>query len=354
MLYEQIIVFKENVMKNFDTRVYSIGDFLEWNQSSLLDLSPDFQRRGVWSTQAKSYLIDTIITGKPIPKILMTQNLKGTRNKRIIIDGQQRLRSIIEFCSDSFTIYKSHNKDFGGKLYSSLPDEIKAEILKYEIGVDVLFDLSYSDTLDIFARLNTYSVKLNTQELLNAEFLGPFKQTAYKIGYQYVNYWEQAGILSNQKIARMAEAELASDLLVVAVGGIDSNKMIPQFYKNYDKEEIDLSKEMEQVQGALDLIMKIYSADELKQTNFKRIQLFYSLFCAVYHSLYSIKKFEAKRNTKLNSQKEKIKIQLDNFSALYDSEDDSLTDFIDASRRATTDRAKRELRARGLCNVLCM
>lgn len=339
-------------MKNFDTRVYSIGDFLEWNQSNLLDLSPDFQRRGVWSTQAKSYLIDTIITGKPIPKILMTQNLKGTRNKRIIIDGQQRLRSIIEYCSDSFTIYKSHNKEYGGKLYSSLPEEIKADILKYEIGVDVLFDLSYADTLDIFARLNTYSVKLNTQELLNAEFLGPFKQSAYKIGYQYVNYWEQAGIISKQRIARMAEAELASDLLVVAVGGIDSNKVIPQFYKSYDKEEVDLSKEMEQVKTALDIIIKIYPADELKQTNFKRIQLFYSLFCSVYHSLFGIKKFDGVLNTKIKSNIENIKIKLDNFSALYDSEDDSIEDFIDASRRATTDKAKRELRAKTICNII--
>ena len=343
---------KENYMKNFDTRVYSIGDFLEWNASDLLDLSPDFQRRGVWTTQAKSYLMDTILSGKPIPKILMTQNLKGTRNKRIIIDGQQRLRTIIEYCSDSFSIYKSHNRDYGGMLYSNLPQEIKSDILKYEIGVDVLFDLSYSDTLDIFARLNTYSVKLTTQELLNAEYLGPFKQTSYRIGYQYVNYWEESGILSKQKIARMGEAELASDLLVVAVGEIESNKMIPQYYKNYDDEEIDLIKQRKQVFEVLDYIMELYPANDLKQTNFKRIQIFYSLFCAIYHCLFGIKNFKAPRNTKIQNQKDKIRTKLNNFSALYDNENKSMEDFIDASRRATTDKTKRELRAKTLCELL--
>jgi len=33
------------IMKNFDSRVYSISDFLEWDQNGLLELNPDFQRR---------------------------------------------------------------------------------------------------------------------------------------------------------------------------------------------------------------------------------------------------------------------------------------------------------------------
>jgi hypothetical protein len=339
-------------MKNFDSRVYSIGDFLEWNETDLLELSPDFQRRGVWSTQAKSYLMDTIICGKPIPKILMTQNLKGTRNKRIIIDGQQRLRTIIEFFNDSFSIYKSHNKQFGGILYSDLPQDIKSEILKYEIGVDLLFDLSYSETLDIFARLNTYSVKLNSQELLNASYLGPFKQTSYKIGYDYVTYWEKAGVLTKRQIARMGEAELASDLLVVAVGGIESKKAIKAYYKLYDDEDIDLTEQMEKTNKTLDLILEMYDPNELKVTNYRRVHLFYSLYCAIFHSLFGIEDFDGAKNPRLINEKNKIKIRLDDFSAQYDIEDDEIEEFIDASRRATTDKARRELRAKVLCDII--
>ena len=64
-------------MKDFDSRSYSIADFLEWQKNNLLELSPDFQRRPVWSQNAKSFLIDTILRGKPIPKILITLKLSN-------------------------------------------------------------------------------------------------------------------------------------------------------------------------------------------------------------------------------------------------------------------------------------
>lgn len=339
-------------MKNFDTRVYSIGDFLEWQANELLSLSPDFQRRGVWSKQAKSYLLDTIVSGKPIPKILMTQNLIGSRNTRIIVDGQQRLRSILEYLNDDFTISRSHNQELGGKYFSKLPQTAKSEILKYEIGVDMLFDLSYEETLDIFARLNTYSVKLNPQELRNAKYLGPFKQTSFRLGYSYVNYWLSSGVLTKLKVARMGEAELASDLLVVSVQGIQSSKQIERTYKEYDDEDIDIEKYEKKVKTALDLIIKMYPNGELKSTNFKRIHLFYSLYCAVYHCLYKVNNIDAPQFKKIKSELSKVRVRLDNFSAMYDEEDENLHSFLEASRRATTDQATRELRAEVLCEVI--
>ena len=60
-------------MKQFDARAYSVADFLEWDGANLLDLSPKFQRRSVWTRAAKSFLIDTILRGKPMPKVLITQ-----------------------------------------------------------------------------------------------------------------------------------------------------------------------------------------------------------------------------------------------------------------------------------------
>lgn len=339
-------------MKNFDTRVYSIGDFLEWSSNGLLELSPDFQRRGVWTKQAKSYLMDTVVSGKPMPKILMSQRLDTSRNTRVIIDGQQRLRSIIEYCSDEYAISKSHNEDYGGKYFSSLPDGIKADIYKYEIGVDVLFDMSYEETLDIFARLNTYSVRLNKQELFNAKYLGPFKQAAYKIGYRYVKYWLDSGVLTKTKVTRMGEAELASDILAVALEGIQSNKTIEKVYEKYEDENADIGKSVKQTIDALDLILEMYPPEDLKQTNFRRIHVFYSLYCAVYHSLYGVGGLEAERKVALRKNIGAVRICLDDFSAKYDEEAKSLEKFIDASRRATTDTANRVYRAAVLAAVI--
>ena len=75
-------------MKNFDTRVYNISDFIEWDSSSLLNLSPEFQRRAVWSEKAKSYLIDTILRGLPVPPVFIREkiDINTSRSIREVID----------------------------------------------------------------------------------------------------------------------------------------------------------------------------------------------------------------------------------------------------------------------------
>ena len=158
-------------MKQFDARSYSIADFAEWHANSLLDLSPKFQRRSVWTRAAKSFLIDTILRGKPMPKVLLTQDLINNKNVRTVVDGQQRIRSILEFMDGAFTILKTHNSEHAGKTFSELDEDAQTAILQYEIGVDLLYNVSLAEMLDIFARINTYSVTLNTQEKLNAKYL---------------------------------------------------------------------------------------------------------------------------------------------------------------------------------------
>ena len=51
-----------------DSRIFSINDFVEWDRQKQLVLNPAFQRRAIWNDKAKSYLIDTVLRGKPIPK----------------------------------------------------------------------------------------------------------------------------------------------------------------------------------------------------------------------------------------------------------------------------------------------
>ena len=141
-------------MKNFDTRTYSINDFLEWSDNEQLELSPKFQRRSVWTDTARSYLMDTIVSGKPMPKVFIRQKLNPQTRKSIreVVDGQQRLRTILSFMKDGFVISKRHNKTYGGLFFSQLndvDDEIQSQILNYEISVDLLVNMSDPDVLDV-------------------------------------------------------------------------------------------------------------------------------------------------------------------------------------------------------------
>jgi hypothetical protein len=337
----------EENLKKFDTRVYSVNDFIEWNTNKQLLLSPDFQRRSVWSEKAKSYLIDTILTGKPIPKVLMTQDLQERKSLRIIIDGQQRIRTIIGFTNDEFKLSKVHNKEYGGLYFSELPDSIKSDYYKYEVGVDILFDISYEDTLDIFARLNTYSVRLNAQELRNATYLGSFKQAAYRIGHRYAKYWKESKILTEQQIARMGEAELASDTLICLIDGIQTNKSIEKYYQQYEEADNGFSKYEKQYDDVMSWIVEVYPAEEMHKTNYHRIQLFYTLFSVFAHSLFGLKGQEKSPKFKLTKNTSgKIRSILDDLTIRYDNDDKSkdIQELIDASRRATTDTLRRKTR----------
>ena len=347
-------------MKNFDTRTYNISDFIEWDANKQLELSPQFQRRSVWTERAKSYLIDTVLRGRPIPKILITQSLRDGKNIRVVIDGQQRLRAILGFYSGEFTVSRAHNKQYAGVLYQDLDADAKAEFLKYEIGVDVLFDLTYEDTLDVFARLNTYSGKPNPQELLNAQYLGYFKQAAHEMGLRHVRYWITGGVMTEKQVTRMAEAELASDLLGIIVEGIQSKKQIPNYFRSYDDSENVVSEAKDKFLATMAYIGALYPPEELKVTNWSRVHFFNSLFCSVAHCMFGLPGAEdIVRMPLTEGNLNLIRATLDEISAQYDAvtedgaeSEAALLRFIESSRRATTDASTRKTRVAFICSRL--
>lgn len=349
-------------MKSFDTRTYSISDFIEWDKNGILELSPDFQRRSVWTDKAKSYLIDTILRGKPMPKIIITQRLEGAKTVRVVVDGQQRLRAILGYYEGDFKLSKAHSKELSKYVYQTLPDNLDKEFLKYELGVDLLFDTPYQELLDIFARMNSYTVKLEQQEIFNARYLGFFKQAVYRLGYKYVSYIIEGGVLTKAKVTRMGEAELTADLVVALLDGVQTNKGIEAFYRDYE----DDAGNLEEIENKFDKVMSyigsIYSTQELKNTNFSRQHIFYTLFTSIAHLLYNLKNLSPKVRKNITEKSTgKLRVALDNFSAQFDeiaSNPDAAgyskewKDFLYYSRRGTTDSGARISRSNFLCKKM--
>ncbi|MFD8769702.1 DUF262 domain-containing protein [Microbacterium oxydans] len=346
------------MMKSFDTRTYSISDFAEWHAAGLLVLSPEFQRRAVWSTQAKSYLIDTVLRGKPMPKVLITQTLVDGKNVRTVVDGQQRLRAILEYLDGGFSVARTHNAEFAGQSFADLPQEVRDDYWQYEVGVDVLFNTELSDLLDIFARLNTYSVKLNSTELLNASYLGDFKTTSHALGHRYAQLLHESGILSSSAIARMGEVELTADLIGALMDGISSRKQIPNFYKKYDDAADRVELAASSLNTVFAVLSDIYEPSELKQTNFRRPHLFYSLILALaFHELGTPDLPGVDRA--VNMTPSRVRVALDDFSAQYDDitsgridASDDWDQFVQNSRRATTDQPVRLARTRFIAEAI--
>lgn len=349
-------------MKAFDVRAYSISDFVEWYDNDKLDLSPDFQRRSVWSSSAKAFLADTIMRGKPFPKIILMQEFKDGKTIRVVVDGQQRLRAIFDFINDGIKISRAHNREYAGKTFSELPEEMREDFLRYEVGCDVLNSAPLSDLLDIFARINRYTVKLNPQEMRNATYSGFFKSCAYSLGYQYLDYWLGAKILSKATVNRMSEAELASDILACFLVQMQSSKAVESVYKKFEDEEGDLPLAAERFQNAVETCAAIYSEDELIPTAWSSKHMYFTLVTTIGHIQRPISGLpETTLNAGIFDQKEKLKSVLNGISADYHSYSpqpnraaapEHLKDFIRASTLATTDTQARVARAKHVLSVL--
>jgi len=349
-------------MKNFDSRTYSINDFLEWNDKKQLQLSPKFQRKSVWTEDAKSYLMDTIIRGKPIPKIFIRQtiNVESRQSVREVVDGQQRLRTILSYLNDGFVISKKHNSKYGGYFFSQLGNvdsDIQSQILNYELAVDLLVNLPDNEILDIFSRLNSYSVILNEQEKIHANHFSQFKITVDSLAHRFNDFWTENKLLTNQKILRMEDTTLVADLVIAMLEGIQSKKQIKYFYSKYEKDFYhDIELLGQNFDKTIYLIKDVFK-EGLKDTEFKRIHLFYTLFTSFYHTLFGLTDMDKPVRKIEKAQFELLKLRLTGLNELFETKAISnLTEadvqFLEDSRRATTDTKVRVRRTEYLLEII--
>jgi hypothetical protein len=217
---------------------YRVADFLEWHERKQLVLNPHFQRRSVWSPLAKAALVDTILRRFPIPKLYMRTKIDPDSRRAIreVVDGQQRLRAIIEFAQDDGFALGSRCGDFSGARYSTMSDEMKEAFLTYPIAVDQLVNATDADVLEVFARLNSYTATLVPAEKRHAKYHGPFKLAVHDAARKAENLWS-LNVLSTRERVRMADDSLMAELFGVILKGVTDGgaDKIERLYKEFNE-----------------------------------------------------------------------------------------------------------------------
>lgn len=283
--------------------VFKVSDLVSWQRIGSLLLSPNFQRRPVWPKGAKSYLIDTVVRGIPIPIIFLRQrtDLETLEPKREVVDGQQRLRTLFTYIDpallknfipdrDAFVVKRSHNKDLAGKTFKDLPASIKQVILDYEFSVHVLpSDTDDREILQIFARMNATGYKLNAQELRNAAWFGDFKSLAYELAYEQLSRWRKWRVFSETEIARMIEVEETSDLIALLLVGLHgkSNALLDKLYRQHDETFPQSAEVADRFRAVIDKIDDTLGGD-LASLTFHRKALFSTLFSYYYDLMFGL------------------------------------------------------------------
>jgi hypothetical protein len=151
-----------------------------------IQLDPRFQRRDAWKRDRKSRFIESLIVGLPIPQIVLAES-KRERGRFIVLDGKQRLLSILQFWglgegdNNSYALSAlTLRSDLIGKSFADISEDAAYEIdfnalCNQPIRTVVIRNWKDTNFLHtVFLRLNTGSVNLSPQELRQALLPGSF------------------------------------------------------------------------------------------------------------------------------------------------------------------------------------
>ena len=291
-------------MKTYDIQQtsFKVSDFLGWQRDGRLILSPTFQRRPVWSLGQKSYLIDTVVRGLPVPIVFIRDRirLESRATEREVVDGQQRLRTLISFIEpqalpdfdearDAFTVRVAHNPEIAGRAFERLPEDMQTRLLDYEFSTHVLpRNTEDREVLEIFARMNSTGLKLNHQELRNAKYFGPFKTLMYELALEQLDRWRD-WVLTDDQIARMREVELTSDFVLNMLEGLTgrSQARLNAMYAKYDDAFPRGDAVADRFRRTMETIDRLIGST-IARTVYRSEVNFFSLFIFVYDRTYGL------------------------------------------------------------------
>lgn len=282
---------------NRNSNNINIASFWENYKLDKYNFDPDYQRRGdVWNESKKSFLIDTIFKNFPMPPIFLHQHIDDTTGSTVyeVIDGKQRLQSIIDFINgkislpDNFSEDSFGNEKLNGIKFSDLDSpetsEYKKLFWRYNITIEYIDSDDPSVINNIFDRLNRNGEPLNAQELRKAKYN---QSQLYKMAEELSNidYWKTH--LSKLKINRYDDVEFVSELLFVlitdCINDASMRDKLDNLYDTYcgDKEKNEeLKEKYPQIKKDFNDITNILDSFnlDLRQYNIDSVSHLYGLW----------------------------------------------------------------------------
>ena len=177
--YDRFIEFQNDYSSNVGIDYTDLGD--------ALILEPSFQREYVWNQPKKQQLIDSILLGIPIPTFYFSIDKNGNL---LVVDGKQRINSILEFLEGKLSLPSSYrflclDKDSKHDVhFKELESRVKRKFEDYPLTC-YLVDSSVIPRFqnEIFMRVNRGGERLTIQEIRNASNVGKVTYLLNKISY---------------------------------------------------------------------------------------------------------------------------------------------------------------------------
>jgi hypothetical protein len=203
---------------------------------------PAIQRGFVWNQPQASRLIESFLLGLPVPPIYLYSE-RGTE-QLLVVDGQQRLKSIHYFFSglfgeeergrrNVFRLVLDEKSLFNGKTMADLDEEHQRRLKNSVLRAFIMKQVSPDDNTSIyhvFQRLNTGGTLLTTQEVRNCIYDGHFNTLLLKLN----NLPSWRAILGRQNLdKRLKDIELILRFLALFYSGDEYEKPMKDFLSDF-------------------------------------------------------------------------------------------------------------------------
>lgn len=187
---------KQRRQVDFDTYDVTVDELLRRVSRGRIDIAPIYQRQFRWSVGRQSRLIESVLLGIPVPPLFMATNTSaGVGSSWEVVDGLQRLLSLVNFAGDPAArdaagltdvpvklAELEKLTDFEGLTFADLPEDIKAGLEDRPMKVIVLNDKSDLQVrFDLFERLNTGGIVLSPHEIRQSVYRGEFINTLSRL-----------------------------------------------------------------------------------------------------------------------------------------------------------------------------
>lgn len=337
---------------------YTVSDYTELFEKGDVRINRDYQRLGgQWPPQAKSFFLETMLLGYPIPKIYL-YSVADPRTRRVvreIVDGQQRTEAIVEFLKDDFRLTSNiETLELRGKSYNELSDEFQQTFFSYPLPIDLFTAATPDEIREIFRRINSYTSPLNAEEKRHAKYQGAFKWFANNLAKELAGLFEALGVFSQKAFIRMGDLKLITEWVYTFENGIRTTKgsQLDSVYRDFDDQ---FTKEPIYSMWIRDGLRVLVGVEQLKSSDLTKPHMFYALLLAcihlqrdvrTLHPLYNPAGFATIDQRKLGEAIQSVLDILEDENALQPKE------FLDAARAGTNVKDAREIRFKFLCEAL--
>jgi hypothetical protein len=273
----------------------TLGELIAGIQARTTFINPKYQRSGeAWPRKAKSFLVETILLGMPIPPVLLHKltQARGTV-KEDIIDGQQRCEALQQFREGKFALTKNiDTKRWRGKRWKDLSLEIQGDFTKYLVGLDIYQNVDYREIRDVFRRLNYYTAPLNAAEQRHARFTGEVSDFLEDQRPVWHSLFNATGTFKKRQFDRRRDVQLLTEILEAMVNGISTAKsdVLEKFFEEHDPSFPQAESCRKRLADARDYLAQTKGLEGTSLT--KPYQLF-SMLLAIMHSQHQLPKFKA-------------------------------------------------------------